>query len=245
MIRWAWPRWSRQSWLSRSASRKTYRVVTSLGQAAPLEAHSFTFVRNSLAGMGIGVRPSPGFQPQRTSGVLMCFTISCAFRLPFRFGFLSSSQSWASESPSQIIGMSAGGRCQSGAPGGMWSPARFRSWWQVPHLIPGTPSPSAPRRTFMRCGWESSPWRGKSPCEWQFMQRGWRRTGTIDSKASTAATSSGEVVLSVTLTRELSDPAARNEQYEIRLHAATITVRTKECLYLVIVACFTLQRVLF
>src|SRR5215472_11622890 len=34
-----------------------------------------------------------------------------------------------------------------------------------------------------RC--DSSPWRGKSPLEWQFMQRGWRRTGVMDSKAAT------------------------------------------------------------
>src|SRR5947209_10773974 len=39
----------------------------------------------------------------------------------------------------------------------------------------------------MACGWLSSPCRGKSPAEWQFMHRGCCRTGSIASKAAAAA----------------------------------------------------------
>ena len=89
-----------------------------LGQADPLFAHSFTCSRKSVCGMGTGVRPSPGFQPQSTNGVCMCSTICSTLRPPFCFGSLSNAHKSWSLKPSQIIGILGDGRCHPGAPGG-------------------------------------------------------------------------------------------------------------------------------
>ena len=41
-------------------------------------AHSFIFARNSLSGIEIGVRPSPGFHPHSTNGVFIRQNPHCA-----------------------------------------------------------------------------------------------------------------------------------------------------------------------
>src|ERR1700730_14074148 len=64
--------WERGVPIQTNASGERLYLV---GQAAPLECHSFTLATNSACGTGTGLRPSPGFQPQSTSGVVMCSTI--------------------------------------------------------------------------------------------------------------------------------------------------------------------------
>ena len=49
----------------------------------------------------------------------------------------------------------------------------------------------APRRTFMAWGCPSSPCRGKSPGEWQFIHRGCRRTGTSAVKSDPSRLAGG------------------------------------------------------
>src|ERR1700751_4231716 len=52
----------------------------------------------------------------------------------------------------------------------------LRSKWQAPHVLPGTPPPSAPRVAGGECGCMSLPWVGLSPAGWQFMHRGFMIT---------------------------------------------------------------------
>jgi hypothetical protein len=52
----------------------------STGHAAPFSAHSWIFAKKSRCGVGTGVRPSPGDQPQSTSGVCICSTICSGVR---------------------------------------------------------------------------------------------------------------------------------------------------------------------
>jgi hypothetical protein len=57
----------------------------SAGQAAPFEAHCFTFAANASRDIGTGLRPEPGFQPHATSlSVVMCMTIASTERCLFR-----------------------------------------------------------------------------------------------------------------------------------------------------------------
>lgn len=61
------------------------------GQGSPAEVHIWTCCKNSVSSVGIGVRPSPGCHPHRTSGVCMCSSIAFASRPPSRFGSTSNS----------------------------------------------------------------------------------------------------------------------------------------------------------
>src|ERR1700730_255705 len=66
-----------------------------------------------------------------------------------------------------------------------WSPAKMsmsRSRWQAPHVLPGTPPPSAPRVAGGECGCMSLPWVGLSPAGWQFMHRGFLITFAASAK---------------------------------------------------------------
>ena len=98
------------------------------GQGSPAEVHTWTCCRNMDSSAGIGMRPSPGCHPHSTSGVCMCSSIAFASRPPLRFGSTSNSHNCRFDKPSQIIGLSAEGKCHSGAPGGICMPCRLWSW---------------------------------------------------------------------------------------------------------------------
>src|SRR5256885_13560338 len=69
--------------------------------------------------MGIGVRPSPGFQPHITSlSSVRCSTSWSRLRFLFCFGSLMDRQICASVRPCQIMGVAGGGGGPLGGAGG-------------------------------------------------------------------------------------------------------------------------------
>src|SRR5215831_18048736 len=91
------------------------------------------------------------------------------------------------------------------------------------HFNPATPSPERPRRTFIVCRCPSSPCRGESPLEWQFMQRRCRSTGTIASNAAADATSSRATV-PVECCFTFCCATAWSVRWQIRPHVANASI---------------------
>src|SRR5437762_13989974 len=94
-----------------------------LGQGAPASTHTLNFAANSAWGGETGSRPTPGDQPQRTSlSWLTCSSSAARSLPPLAFSSLRVRQSSPLETPMKTNLVGGGGRCQYGAPGGMWGP---------------------------------------------------------------------------------------------------------------------------
>src|SRR4029077_81230 len=107
---------------------------------------------------------SPGLQPQPTRSSFLTWSRSFSSeRLPFCLGSLICLHSSAGDRPAKISLCSGDGSDHFGLPGGVCAPARFTVWWQVSQRIAVTPCPSAPRFTFCKCAWLSSPCKGAFP----------------------------------------------------------------------------------